>query len=74
MDIREIRKNATGMAEEWIAAEDATSGTYTVRCGDVELCTVNGRKPRRFRSLDVLRQTLRKEIGITEFRVQVVKS
>jgi hypothetical protein len=73
MDIRELRKHATGMAGEWIAAEDAT-GTYTVRCGDVELCTVNGRTPRRFRSLDKLRQTLREEIGVTEFRVQVVKS
>lgn len=73
MDIRELRKHATGMAGEWIASEDAT-GTYTVSCGDVELCTVNGRTPRRFRSLDKLRQTLREEIGVTEFRVQVVKS
>ncbi len=71
MDIREFRKHATGIAGEWIAAEDAPTGTYTVRCGDVELCTVNGRKPRRFHSLDVLRQTLRGEMGITEFRVVV---
>lgn len=69
MTVREFRKHATGIAGEWIAAEDVASGTYTVRCGDVELCTVNGRKPRRFRSLDGLRQALRSEIGITEFRV-----
>jgi len=48
-------------------------GRSLVRCGDIELCTVNGRKPRRFRSLDVLRQALEEEIGVTEFRVVVVK-
>ena len=73
MNVREIRKLATGIVGEWIAAQDATSGTYTVRCGDIELCTINGRKPRKFRSLDVLRQTLAEEIGVTEFKVQVVK-
>jgi hypothetical protein len=73
MTVRDFRKHATGMAGEWIAAQDAASGTYTVRCGDVELCTVNGRKPRRFRSLDVLRQALEEEIGVTEFRVVVGK-
>lgn len=74
MTVREFRKHATGMAGEWIAAEDAASGTYTVRCGDVELCTVNDRKPRKFRSLDVLRRALKEEIGVTEFRVQVGKT
>lgn len=71
MTVREFRKHATGIVGEWIVAENVASGTYGVRCGDVELCTVNGRKPRRFRSLDVLRQALRGEIGITEFRVVV---
>ena len=73
MTVREIRKHGTGMPGEWIAAQDA-SGTYTVRCGDVELCTVNDRKPRRFRSLDVLRRALKEEIGVTEFRVQEEKT
>jgi hypothetical protein len=72
MTVREIRKLGTGMPGEWIAAQDA-AGTYTVRCGDVELCTVNGRKPRKFRSLDVLREALREEIGVTEFRVMAVE-
>lgn len=72
MTVREIRKLGTGMPGEWIAAQDA-SGTYTVHCGDIELCTVNGRKPRKFRSLDVLRQALREEIGVTEFRVKAAE-
>ena len=71
MTVREFRKHATGIAGEWIVTEDGASGTYKVRCGDVELCTVNGRKPRRFRSLDALHQALKEEIGITEFRVVV---
>ena len=73
MDVREFRKHATGMAGEWIVAEDAPSGTYSVRCGDVELCTVNGRKRRKFRSLDRLKALL-EEIGVTEFRVQEEKT
>ena len=68
MTVREFRKLGTGMPGEWIAAEDA-NGTYTVRCGDIELCTVNGRTPRKFRSLDAVRQALKEEIGVTEFRV-----
>lgn len=69
MTVREFRKLGTGMPGEWTAAEDAGSGTYTVRCGAVELCTVNGRTPRKFRSLDAVRQALKEEIGVTEFRV-----
>jgi len=72
MTVREIRKLGTGMPSEWVAAPDA-SGAYTVRCGDIELCTVNGKKPRKFRSLDAVRQALKEEIGITEFRVQEEK-
>lgn len=73
MTVREFRKLGTGMPGEWIAAENATSGTYTVRCGDIELCTINGRTRRKFRSLDAVRQALREEIGVTEFRVVVEK-
>lgn len=73
MTVRDFRKLATGMAGEWIAAQDAATGTYTVRCGDMELCTVNGRKPRTFRSLDVVFRVLEEEIGVTEFRVVVEK-
>jgi hypothetical protein len=69
MTVREIRKAGTSMLGEWIAVQDA-QGTYKVRCGDIELCTVNGKKTRKFRSLDVLRQALKEEIGVTEFRVQ----
>jgi hypothetical protein len=68
MTVREIRKHGVDRFGEWTAEHDA-EGSYRVRCGDVELCTVNGRKPRKFRSLDVLRQALKEEIGVTEFRV-----
>ena len=73
MTVRDFRKHITGIVGEWIAVQDAASGTYRVRCGNIELCTVNGRKPRIFRSLDVLRQVLEEEIGVTEFRVVVEK-
>lgn len=72
MTVREIRKLGSDVPGEWVAAQDA-NGTYTVRCGDIGLCTINGRRPRRFRSLDVLRQALKEEIGVTEFRVQEEK-
>lgn len=69
MSVREFRKLATGMAGEWIA-ENIGSGTYTVRYGNVALCTVNSRKPRRFRSLDGLCQALKEEIGVTRVVVE----
>lgn len=74
MTVRDFRKHASSLAGDWIAAADEASGTYTVRCGDAVLCTVNARKPRRFRSLEVLRQALKEELAVTEFRVTVVKS
>jgi hypothetical protein len=74
MTVREFRKHPANMVGDWTAAADDASGTYSVRCGEVELCTVNARKPRRFRSLEVLRQALKEELGVTEFRVTVVRN
>lgn len=71
MTVRDFRKGTASFAGEWIAALDEATGVYTVRCGEVVLCTVNSGKPRRFRSLETVRQALREEMGITEFRVTV---
>jgi len=57
---------------KWIASE--TEGGYEVRCGNALLVTVNGRKPRIFRSLDTLAKKLKEEIGLTEFEVVKLKS
>lgn len=70
MTVRDVRKFSTGMEGMWTAVDTGPAG-YALRCGDVELCTVNGRKPRVFRSLDAVRHTLTEEIGVTEFRVEV---
>lgn len=73
MDVREIRKSASGMADGWTAVELGTAG-YALRCGDIELCTVNGRKPRVFRSLEAVKRAVKGEIGIESFRVQFLKT
>lgn len=73
MTVRGVRKQAEGMAGEWVAVEAADQSGYTLRCGDVELCTVNSKRPRVFRSLDTAKQALRDEMGITRFAVEAVK-
>lgn len=73
MSVREIRQSAIGADGGWIAVE-VDGGRWALRCGDVEVCTVNERKPRRFRSLDAIKQALKEEIGATEFRVAVVEN
>jgi len=50
----------------WTAHE--VEGGYTVEYEGIVLCTVNGGKPRIFRSLDTVLKSL-KEKGITEFEV-----
>lgn len=73
MTVRGIRKHADNVAGEWTAVETGDKGCYTLRCGDIELCTVNARKPRIFRSLDAVKQALIDEMGITRFTVEAVK-
>ena len=70
MSLREIRKHAEMLRGEWTAVEVAPSG-YKLRCGDVELSTINERHARVFRTLDGLKSTLRNEFGVTRFVVQV---
>lgn len=74
MTVRDIRKKAPGRARMWVAVESGTGGAYTVRRGDVELCTINGRKSRVFRSLDAVKQALKEELGITEFKVKAARN
>jgi hypothetical protein len=73
MSVREIRQAAIGTEGGWIAVE-VGEGSWALRCGDVEVCTVNNRTPRRFRSLDAIKQALKEEIGATEFLVTVVEN
>jgi hypothetical protein len=69
MTVRDVRKEASSLGGGWTAVELCEG--YALRCGDIELCTVNGREPRVFRTLDALKRTLKEEIGITEFKVEV---
>lgn len=73
LTVREIRKRADELVDEWTAVETDGKDGYTLRCGDIEVCTVNARKPRVFRSLDAVKQALKEEMGITEFKVEAVK-
>lgn len=73
MTVREVRKHSDQLAGDWTAVETGEIGRYTLRCGEVEVCTVNARKPRIFRSLDAVKQALKEEMGITEFKVEAVK-
>jgi len=70
MSLRDVRKNAEILRGEWTAVEVAPSG-YKLRCGDVELSTINEGHARIFRTLDGLKSILRNEFGVTRFVVQV---
>lgn len=72
MTVREVRKHADQLAGDWTAVETDEVGRYTLRHGDIEVCTVNARKPRVFRSLDAVKQALKEEMGITEFKVEAL--
>jgi hypothetical protein len=69
--VRALRQKHLALAGDWVAFE--VEKGYTVRCGDSVLYTINGGKPRVFRSLDSVKQTLAQEIGITEFKVEAMK-
>jgi len=74
MTVRAVRKHADQLAGDWTAVETEEGGSYTLRCGDIEVCTINTRKPRVFRSLDAVKQALKEEMGITEFKVEALNS
>lgn len=69
--VRGFRQKGPLFDSEWTANE--VENGYTVSCGDAVLCTINGGKPRVFKSLDSVKQTLTQEIGITEFKVGTMK-
>ena len=68
---RGVRQQEALLAGQWIARE--VEGGYTVQCGDVLLHTVNAQKLRVFRSLDAVKKALKRELGVTEFKVEVLK-
>ena len=59
--------------EEWIVRE-AEDGRFTAQCGDKFLHTVNTQKLRVFRSLDAAQRALKREMGVTEFKVEAKKT
>jgi hypothetical protein len=69
---RHLRQLEPAAMGEWIVQE-VEDGGYTVRCGESVLYTINSAKPRVFRSLDAVKQALKLEIGITEFKVEALK-
>ena len=66
--MRGIRQLEPASITGWTVSE-VESG-YLVRAGETVLYTVNGRKPRLFRTLDAAKQALAVEIGVTEFKVE----
>lgn len=71
--VRDIRRHAEVLAGDWIACEVA-SGAYTLQCGQSVLYTINTGKPRLFRTLDAVKLAMQQEIGITEFKVETLKT
>ena len=68
---RGVRQQEGLLVGQWIAKEIV--GGYTVQCGEVQLHTVNAQKLRVFRSLDAVKKALKRELGVTEFKVEVMK-
>lgn len=69
MSLREIRRHKDMLRGEWTAVEIAPGG-YKLRCGDVELSTINEGRARVFRTLDGVMAALRNEIGATRLVVE----
>lgn len=69
---RGVRKSEPLRLGEWVAHE--VPGGYTAHCGDVVLHTVNTPKPRVFKTLDAVKRALAREMGVTEFKVETLKT
>lgn len=72
MTSRGVRQAEALRSSEWIVRE-VEGGGYTVLCGDKVLHTVNTQKLRVFRSLDAVQRALKREMGITLFKVETLK-
>lgn len=70
---RGVRQEEALRTGEWIVREVDDGGGYTAQCGDVLLHTVNAQKLRVFRSLDAVQKALKREMGVTLFRVETLK-
>ena len=72
MTSRGVRQAEDLRSKEWIVRE-VKDGGFTVQCGDKFLHTVNTQKLRVFRSLDAVQRALKREMGVTEFKVETLK-
>jgi hypothetical protein len=72
INVKQIRASGDPRAMPWTVTE-VDSGGYLVKCEGAVLETVNGRKPRVFRSLDSVVNALKDELGVTEFKVETLK-
>lgn len=68
---RVVRQREPLRSSEWVACE--IEGGYTLRSGDALLYTINESKPRVFKTLDALKKALKRELGVTEFKVEALK-
>ena len=73
MTSRGMRQAGDLRSKEWIVRE-VDGGGYTVQCGDKVLHTVNTQKLRVFRSLDAVQRALKREMAVTEFKVEAKKT
>lgn len=53
----------------WVVVVDEDG--FRVRCRDMMLHTVNGRRPRLYKSMDSVLRSLREELGLKEFKVEI---
>ncbi|GAC1416500.1 MAG: hypothetical protein NVSMB6_18870 [Burkholderiaceae bacterium] len=68
--VPELRKLGTSAAKgEWIVSKGESG--YNARIGEIVLFSVNGKKPRVFKSLESASRHLRDELGVREFKVEV---
>lgn len=60
-----------GPKDGWLVYQAGLMEWYA-RLGDADLCSVNTRKPRRFRSVSEALSRLREEVGVLDFRVKAL--
>lgn len=66
-DLRKLGPEA--VRGDWIVSKGESG--YNARIGEIVLFSVNGNKPRVFKSLESASRHLRDELGVREFKVEV---
>jgi hypothetical protein len=68
--VQVLRKLGPDAAKgEWVVSKGESG--YNARIGEIVLYSVNGKKPRVFKSLESASRHLRDELGVKEFKVEV---